>query len=93
MPVRREKAWEVALSDDGDFLRYRVVKEDGNVVDFLVQYEATVDSNRVPVVRYDGSHPRCHYDRYTRHGEKSEQHWLNEILSVKDCLTLGQRDL
>lgn len=93
MPGRMEKEWEVLLSDDGDFLRYRLVKEGGDVVDFVVQYEVTIDGHRVPVVRYDGSHPRCHYDRYNREGSKVEQRWLDKDLSVKDCLALGHQDL
>ena len=91
MPVRREKGWEVALSGDGDFLRYRVVKENGSVIDFLVQYEVTLDGQRTPVVRYDGSHPRCHFDRYNRSSSsRVEKHWLDEGLSIKDCLALGE---
>lgn len=97
MAVRREKEWEVAVSDAGrfrgDFLHFRIVKVDGRLVDFLAQYEITVDGKRVPVVRYDGSHARCHYDCYDRSGTKVEQRWLAEELSTRECLTLGQRDI
>ena len=97
MPTRREREWEVAVGEDGeffhDFLHFRVVKMNGELVDFLAQYETTLDGKRVPVVRYDGSHPRCHYDRYNRLGEKVEQRWLAEEISARDCLTLGQRDI
>ncbi len=91
MAVRKD--WEVRLNDDGDFLRFRVVVEGPELVDFLVQFEVTVDGTRVPVVRYDGSHPQCHYDRYTRDGNKAEQCWLDGGLSAKDCQKLGEQDL
>lgn len=93
MPGRSEIDWEVQLSEDGDFLRYRIMKEDGRLVDFVVQYEVTLDGQRMPVIRYDGSHPRCHFDRYNRRGNKTEQHWLDEGLSENDCLSVGQQDL
>lgn len=93
MPVQNERAWEVRLNDDGDFLRFRVATDGPELIDFLVQLEVTVDGNRLPVVRYDGSHSRCHYDRYTRDGKKAEQRWLDEGLSAKDCQKLGEQDL
>jgi hypothetical protein len=93
MPSRSDKHWEVQLSDDGDFLRYRIAKEAGKLVDFVVQYKVTVDGRRLPVVRYDGSHPRCHFDRNSRDGDKDEQRWLDESQSSNECLTLGQQEL
>ena len=67
--------YDVPLERRGDFIRVRIVKEAKTVVDFVVQYEAYIDSQYRPIVRYDGSHGRPHFDVLDWDGEAIEKHW------------------
>ena len=52
---------EDALTET-DFLRVRFFVEQGSVMRFVVQYEAIVDVEYYPVLRYDSSHDQAHRD-------------------------------
>lgn len=90
MPV---KEFEVELSNAGDVLRLRIATEHGEVRGFTVQYEATVDDERVPVVRYDTAHGRPHRDVLDRRGETIRKDWLPESLGNKGALEEANQDL
>jgi len=63
--VMGNKEFFAPLSEH-DRLRYRIVTERGDVVDFVVQYETLVGDEYRPVVRYDGSHGHGHRDSASR---------------------------
>lgn len=64
----------------------------GAVVSFLVQYEATVEGERLPVVRYDSRHGHPHRDRLDRRGNVTKV-WAPQHVTPGEALTAGQQDL
>jgi hypothetical protein len=87
-----EKSFVVPLGEsDCDRYRLYCVIEKGQVVIFRVQYEAFIDSEWRPIVRYDTAHGFPHRDLLhpNRPGEKMEYPgWSNA-----EVLTLGQEDI
>lgn len=93
----REVDYDLPLSDVGDVLRTRITVDTQasrgqKVIDFLIQYETTVDGVRVPVVRYDCAHGHPHRDRYDRQGRQTKQP-MPEHLSRDDALQTARVDL
>jgi hypothetical protein len=65
-----EIEYELDLDDAQlEWLRLRVSTRRGSVIAFVVQYETTIDGQRVPVVRYDDHHGFPHKDVLNRRGD------------------------
>lgn len=65
----------------------------GQVVDFVVQYEAFIAERFYPIVRYDGSHGRGHRDIIDRSGNVIRKDWLPEHVSLGQALDAGLEDI
>jgi hypothetical protein len=65
--------------------------EENQIVEFRVQYEALIDEEWVPVVRYDTAHGRPHRDVLHPDGSETKE-WF-DVYSVAEVLTIGQRDI
>ena len=63
------------------------------MVDFVVQYEAFIDGQYRPVVRYDGSHGRPHLDVLDWDGESIEKHWAQPGTTNNQALTEAINDI
>ena len=74
-----------------DFLRVRFFVEQGSVMRLVVQYEAIIDGEYYPVLRYDSSHDQAHRDILDMRGETTRKAWLN--LSYADALTFALADV
>lgn len=58
-----EIEYEFFLSSDmNDRLRVQAQKEKGQILEFVVQYEAFIENNWYPIIRYDTSHGFAHID-------------------------------
>jgi hypothetical protein len=76
-----------------DRLRYRIVTANGQVFDFVVQYEVRIDERFWPVVRYDASHGHGHRDTLDSNGKTLRKDWLPAHMNLKDCLSYAAIDL
>jgi hypothetical protein len=87
-----EKSFVVPLGT-GDCDRYRLycVVERGQVVVFCVQYEAFINGEWRPVVRYDTAHGFPHRDLLHPDGSKEKTEYTN--YSNAEVLSLGQEDI
>jgi hypothetical protein len=87
-----EKSFVVPLGEsDSDRYRLYCETERGQVIVFRVQYEAFMNGEWRPIVRYDTAHGFPHRDllHHNRPGEKTEYPgWSNA-----EVLTLGQEDI
>lgn len=77
--------YDLDYSTAGDVLRVRFRTERGRVVDFVVQYEATIAEQVYPVVRFDGSHGRGHRDTLDARGETIRKDWLPEHFTLGEA--------
>ena len=69
-----EKEFLLPLDDaEYEWMRVRFTTLGGSVITFAVQYETTIEGQRVPVVRYDNAHGFCHRDIFTLKGTASKQ--------------------
>jgi len=91
MGGHREREFDVALPDVGDFIRVRFATEGGAVVRFSVQYETTIAGATIPVVRYDDHHEEPHRDILNRRGDVVDKHWLG--MTSGEALELALADL
>ena len=86
--------FDVPLDDAAlEWIRYRFTTQGADVTVFTVQYETTIDGERVPVVRYDTAHGFAHRDRMNRQGEEIRKETVGEGLSLKEALNLGEQDI
>lgn len=69
-----------------DFLRVRLLKLNGKVIHYTVQYEATINGERMIVVRYDNAHGIPHQDTLNRQGVEVDKTWFPD-LSNEQALT------
>jgi ABC-type transport system substrate-binding protein len=87
-----EKSFVVPLGEsDSDRYRLYCETERGQVIVFRVQYEAFMNGEWRPIVRYGTAHGFPHRDllHHNRPGEKTEYPgWSNA-----EVLTLGQEDI
>ncbi len=88
-----ETVYDIDLNGQGDILRVRFATEDGAVIDFLVQYEATIDGKRKAVVRYDSHHGRGHRDMLDWNGRNHHKDWAPEGIGLGAVLTWAVDDL
>jgi hypothetical protein len=65
--------------------------EGSQIIEFRIQYEALMDGEWVPVVRYDTAHGRPHRD--VLHPDDSETKEWFDMYSSAEVLTFGQRDI
>ena len=77
----------------GEDIRVRFRTERGRLVDFMVQYETTIDGRSYRVVRYDGSHGRAHRDELDGRGDTIRKVWLPEHLTLNEAFVVGRRDI
>ena len=56
--------YRVPLEGDEDFLRVHLVILEGRVIGLVIQYEAYINDQLVPIVRYDTSHGYLHRHRF-----------------------------
>lgn len=56
-----------------DRLRVSALKRRGEIVKFVVQYEALIESEWRPIIRYDTSHGFAHKDIIHYNGEQEKQ--------------------
>ncbi len=72
-PVK-EIGFLFSLSEDGeDRLRVTALKQKGQILKFVVQYEAKIENKWRAIVRYDTSHGFTHKDIIHYNGEKEKQ--------------------
>lgn len=64
----RQTQGYVDSSLDGDVMRVRWTHERDTIVAFTVQYEALIEGQYYPVVRYDTAHGRPHRDTLAWNG-------------------------
>lgn len=70
----REIEYLVYLSSEmEDRLRVSAQKEKGEIMEFVVQYEALISSHWNPIVRYDTAHGFAHRDRIWPSGQLEKQ--------------------
>ena len=63
-----------SLSEEGeDRLRVTALKQKGQILKFVVQYEADIESKWRAIVRYDTSHGFAHKDIIHYNGKKEKQ--------------------
>jgi hypothetical protein len=87
-----EKSFVVPLgSSDCDRYRLYCMTQAGRVSIFRVQYEAFIDGQWLPVVRYDTAHGFPHRDLLHPNGESEKSEYPG--YSNAEVLTLGQEDI
>lgn len=90
-----KKFYEFDLEDGPqvNWARVRVETERGDPTSFTVQYETTIDEERVPVVRYDTAHGRPHRDLLDRQGRTVGKRFLPEHWTIKEALNHARKDI
>ncbi len=76
---------------DTDRVRVWILTERGDVRNFTAQYEAFIDDEWYPVVRYDSWHDRPHRDTLDRFGHVRRKTWLT--IDYADGLDFAISDL
>ncbi len=85
-------AYRRSLHDETDFVRVRIRIDRGRVVQFTVQYEAVVEEETFPIVRYDSAHGTPHRDTLDRSSRVVAKDWLVEM-SLAAALTGAIADI
>ena len=88
-----EREFLIYLDPDKRQNRYRHyhVWEGNQIVEFRIQFEAWVDGEWYPIVRYDTAHEQPHRDLIHVDGSETKE-WFS-IYTVAEILTIGQRDI
>ncbi len=73
--IRREKRFVNPLSDT-ERLHYRIVRENGTVVEAAIVYEIDVSGRSCQVCRVDNAHGELHLDRLDTQGNSFEKRML-----------------
>ena len=89
----RRRDFTFPLNPRGDILRVRFACEGKEVLEFVVQYEAMIDGELRPVVRYDGSHGHPHRDTLDWDGTTINKRWAPVGTMNADALTAAIDDL
>ena len=71
--------------------RHRHVWQQGNIVEFRIQYEALIEGKWHTIVRYDSAHGNPHKDTLHPNGSETKE-WFT-LYSNAEVLTIGQRDI
>ena len=85
--------YPITLSAQGDFIRVRIRTAGKEVVDFVVQYEATLAGRDYPVIRYDGSHGYPHLDVLDQTGHGVRKLPLPEGTTYAEAVTFAIREI
>lgn len=75
-----------------NWIRVRFVKDRGQILDFTVQSETTVQTKRTPVVRYDTHHGFAHRDMLFLDGSQVKEP-LSRDMSLNDARQYAIRDI
>ena len=82
----------IPLGPSGDGIRVRIVTEGRTVLDFTVQYEAYIEGEYRPVVRYD-CHLGPHRDTLDWSGRTIHKHWMPKGISYNQALDDATADI
>jgi len=74
-----------------DRYRSRHIRQRGQIVRFIVQYETRIGKNWLPVVRYDTAHGMAHRDLLTRQGQAVKTPLFTR--DYNEALTFAENDL
>jgi hypothetical protein len=88
-----EREFIIYLDPERRLNRYRHyhVWEGNEIAEFRIQYEAFIDGEWRPIVRYDTAHGKAHRDILHPDGSGTKE-WF-ALYSNAETLTIGQRDL
>lgn len=88
-----EREFIVYLDPHERLNRYRHFHtwQGNQITEFRIQYEAFIDNNWHPIVRYDTAHGKPHRD--ILHPDGSEMKEWFTLYSKAEILTVGQRDI
>ena len=88
-----EREFIIYLDPETRLNRYRHyhIWEGNEIVEFRIQYEAFLDGEWRPIVRYDTAHGKPHRDVLHPDGKETKE-WFT-LYSSAETLTIGQRDL
>jgi hypothetical protein len=88
----KEIEFESILDKFGhDRLRVRLKVEKGKLIDVVYQYEALIENNWTPIVRYDFAHGFFHRDIMKPNGDKEKQEIVIE--NLKSASKYAEQDL
>ena len=73
--------------------RYRHwhIWDQGQVAEFIIQYEAFIHGRWQPILRYDSAHGQPHRDLLHPDGSQTKEFYPN--YSNAEIMTIGQRDI
>lgn len=71
--------------------RHKHVWNNGQITEFLIQYELFINGQWHPVLRYDTAHGHPHRDILHPDGTQTKEMFQN--YSNAEVLTIGQRDI
>lgn len=74
-----------------DRFRYYHYLEEGQIVQFVIQYEASINGKWHPIVRYDTAHGRPHKDELRPDGTQEKVEFYG--YTREEVLTIGERDI
>jgi hypothetical protein len=81
----------VVLLTADDRRRHKHIDQDGNILEFSVQYETRIDDEWRAVVRYDTAHGFVHKD--ILHPHKKAEKIILAISSLNEALTFADKDI
>lgn len=88
----KEIEFESILDKSGhDRLRVRLKIDKGELIDVVYQYEALIEDNWTPIVRYDCAHGFFHRDILKPNGDKEKQEIV--IDNLKSASKYAEQDL
>ena len=89
----REKEFEQQLSQVGDVLRIRFVRDGKPIIRFTVQYEAQIEDTTRRIVRYDTADGSPHRDLLDWDGSTRHSDPISVYGDYADAMRYAIRDL
>lgn len=87
-----EKEFFIFLGNHlNDRIRVRFVKETGEIIDLVIQYEALINGKWMAIVRYDCAHGFFHRDLLHPNGDKVKK--VIDVPDLKYAFTFARQDL
>jgi hypothetical protein len=77
----------------GDVIRVRMTRVNKRVIGYVAQYEALIEGEFRPVVRFNGSHGFPHRDLLDWSGVTIEKRWAEAGTTMNDAVTEAIRDI
>lgn len=74
-----------------DRIRVHFLKDKGEILDLVIQYEATINGKWVAIVRYDCAHGFFHRDLMHPNGDKEKK--VIEAPDLKYAFSFARQDL